>query len=152
MATYSAADIVGKTLGTTSKAVDVFRTPGGEKIARIPKDSVIGRVYSYISRPEGVYWMFETTQPFAGSANKSFYVLHTNNALRVLDKDVRSQEQKEFDELNWFQKLITPSPEVVERREELKQGTKKTLIWVGVAVAAFFLIKDLGKEVIKKKL
>lgn len=149
MATYSASDIVGKTLATTNSSVRAFNRPGGPSVASIPKNSTIGKVYSWIQRPEGIYWMFETTKP-TGSVGSVFYVLH-QKGLKVLDRDVRSEQQKEFDELSWFKKLVTPSPEQQERREELGQNVKKGLIMAGLAVAAFFLVKDLGKEYISKK-
>ena len=151
MATYTASDIVGKTLATGTKSVKAVRTPGGPTVATIPRNSTIGKVYSWIQRPEGVYWMFETSEPYFGTAQKAFYVLH-EQGLKILDKDVRSQEQKKYDELNWFQKVFTPSPEQEQRREEVQEGVKKTAVYLALGIAAFFLIKDWGRQVIDKKI
>lgn len=156
MATFSAAEIVGKTLIAKSQ-VNVYSLPNDNKqykIAVVKKGAYVGTVYSWIQKPGGLYWQFQ-------SGNSFYYVKHFTGAFDIakLKKQgtltVEEQtSQQEFEKLSEIQKLgYNVKQFVAEKSTALDTGIKKVLIYTGLGVGLYFLIKnELGKTGILKKL
>lgn len=144
MATFSAAEIVGKTLIAKSQ-VNVYSLPDDSKqykIAVVKKGAYVGTVYSWIQKPGGLFWQFQ-------SGNSFYYVKHFTGAFDVtkLKKQgaLTVEEQtasEEFEKLNQIQKLgYNVKQFVAEKSTALDTGIKKVLIYTGLGVALYFLIK-----------
>lgn len=145
MATFSAAEIVGKTL-IAKKQINVYSLPDDDKqykIAVVKKGAYVGTVYSWIQKPGGLWWQFQ-------SGNKFYYVKHFTGAFDVtkLKKQgaLTVEEQtatEEFNKLNELQKLgYNVKQFVAEKSTALDKGIKKVLIYTGLGVGLYFLIKN----------
>lgn len=69
---YSADEIINKTLYTQAgRTVNIRKLPtiDSEIIATIGGGQIVGVVYSYVSRPDGLWWMIERN-------NSKFWVKH----------------------------------------------------------------------------
>lgn len=74
MATFNAADIVGKSL-IAKKTIDIVRVPddNAKSVFKVKPGETIGVVYSYLlpnQNRKNLYWMFED------SNGKAYYVEH----------------------------------------------------------------------------
>jgi len=108
MATYSANDIVGKSL-IAKRTIPVFKLPAAtwnNRIGVVNKGNSVGVVYSYVQRPDGIYWMFK---PKFGS---TYYVKHNPGDFDLSNlqtQGVISQEEKaeeeRREELSWWERL-----------------------------------------------
>jgi hypothetical protein len=156
MATFSAAEIVGKTLIAKSQ-VNVYSLPDVNKqykIAVVKKGAYVGTVYSWIQKPGGLFWQFQ-------SGNSFYYVKHFTGAFDVtkLKKQgtltVEEQtSQEEFEKLNQIQKLgYNVKQFVAEKSTALDSTVKKVLIYAGLGIGLYFLVKNEVKNTgILKKL
>jgi len=104
--TFSAADIVGKSL-IALKRVDIYDTVHAhrKRIAFIRPGDSVGVVYSWLSRPDGLWWMFQsgTGYYYAKHAAGLFDVsnLKTQGVLTMEQK----KEQEYYEDLNYLQKM-----------------------------------------------
>lgn len=134
---YEAKDIIGKSL-IARKQINVYSLPDAKaqyKIAIVLPGNSCGVVYSYIQKPDGLYWMFYNN-------TKPYYIKHSTGAFDVNSlkiQGVLTTEQKKeaerLENLNWIERQF----------EDLKQGGKKALIIVGVSAAIIILLKDVIK-------
>ena len=156
MAIFSAEKIVGKTLIAKSQ-VNVYSLPNDNKqykIAVVKKGAYVGTVYSWVQKPSGLYWQFQSGSSF-------YYVKHFTGAFDIdkLKKQgtLTVEEQtasEEFEKLNQIQKLgYNVKQFVAEKSTALDKGIKKVLIYAGLGLGLYFLIKKEVKNTgILKKL
>lgn len=69
----TAADVIGKYL-IAKKDLNLVAYPGGPKVGSIPAGNSFGPVYSWVNKPEGLYWAFDYTIP--GNTPGGYFVLH----------------------------------------------------------------------------
>jgi hypothetical protein len=104
--TFSASDIVGKSL-IAKKRVDIFDTvhSNRKRIAFVRPGDSVGIVYSWLSRPDGLWWQFKSGSNYyyAKHAEGLFDVsnLKTQGVLTLEEK----KEQELFEELNYLEKM-----------------------------------------------
>ncbi|MEB3213979.1 MAG: hypothetical protein VKL39_21705 [Leptolyngbyaceae bacterium] len=57
---YSVTEIIGKTLFPASQPVKLYRTPDVKSpvIFTVNPGTGLGIVFSYVQRPDGIYWQF----------------------------------------------------------------------------------------------
>jgi hypothetical protein len=156
MAIFSAAEIVGKTLIAKTQ-VSVYSLPDESKqykIAIIKKGAYVGTVYSWIQKPGALFWQFE-------SGNNFYYVKHYTGAFDVSNLKKQGtltvEEQTaadEFNKLNDLQKLgYNVKQFVAEKKTDLDAGVKKVLIYAGLGLGLYFIVKnELKKTGVIKKL
>lgn len=106
MSEFLASDIVGKSL-IAKKRVDIYDTvnAGRKRIAFVRPGDSVGTVYSWIQRPDGLWWMFESGKNFyyAKHAVGLFNVsnLKQQGLLTLEEKN----EKERLEDLNFLQKM-----------------------------------------------
>lgn len=138
MSSYSAADIIGKTL-IAKKTVNVLRIPSdsAKAVFVVKPSQAVGNVYSYLStNPErkSLYWMF------LDSSKRPYYVSH-----EIGKFDLSSLQEQGV--------LTTEEKTKEEKDKNLTFGEKALQTFKKVAIyglVAFAGIK-LGEALINKK-
>jgi hypothetical protein len=149
----------------TKKMVDGVGSDLKTVVKRWLPNDKIGTIYSYIERPDGLYWMFYDY------LNQPFYVKHDADKLRlpamteILNDITAEQEKKKLQEKGVLQYNIDKYlpyiigagavaivlPAIVKAQNKHKvSGMKasketKVLLAVGAAVAIYFLLKKKRK-------
>jgi hypothetical protein len=143
MATYSAADIVDKSL-IAKRAVPVFKLPEAKmsnRIGVVNKGNSVGIVYSYIQKPDGLYWMFK---PKFGTTYYAKHIPGDFDVSNLRTQGVISQEEKaeneRREELSWWERL----------KEDTAAGGaqfQKDIIKLGLIVIAVSLLPTIIRTV-----
>lgn len=129
MPTITADKIIGHNIYAKTK-IDAYNYPDKpNKIVRSFKPGeLIGLVYSYIEKSDGVYWMIQVN-------NQNLYVKHITGALDVKELPSILEEIKKKEE---EKKLQEQGP--------IAYYTKKYLPWIIGAVALSFIIPAIRKK------
>jgi len=71
----TADEVIGRNL-IAEKDVPLFKyaSPAAPVVGVVPKGNSFGPVYSYLNKPDGIYWMFDYTIP--GQAPGAYYAEH----------------------------------------------------------------------------
>lgn len=147
MSVFSAADIVGKTL-VARKTIPVYSLPMANaqyKIGTVQKGNSAGVVYSYLSRPDGIWWQFIPT------FGKPYYIRHDNNAFDVSAlkqqgvitvEDQRQQEERE--KMSWWEKLQADL-------SAAGQNTRSAILKGVIIAGGIYLAKETIQALIRYK-
>jgi hypothetical protein len=142
--TFSAADIVGKSL-IAKKRVDIYDTVHAhrKRIAYIRPGDSVGIVYSWLSRPDGLWWMFQsgTGYYYAKHASGIFDVsnIKTQGVLTLEQK----KEQEYYEDLNYLQKMGYKMSQFSKSLlPEINIPWGKVVLVTGGVVGLYFLTKS----------
>lgn len=148
--TYSAADVIGKTL-LAAKSVDVFLSPqdNAKPVKTFPKNTVIGIVDTWIAPStyrKHFYWVFQTSK-----SGVPYYVRHEKNHLKFAGeppltvKELQKlEDEQENNDLPFQDKIDDLFDSIgVTASRGLKILLIILMVIVGLA-AVTFLLKLLG--------
>jgi hypothetical protein len=141
MPTFSADQIIGKTL-IAKKPVAIYAAPGQKSIATVAPGDPVGVVYSYIGGTGGnpLFWQFYVK---TAGVEKAYYAKHETDAfnnLSLTDQGVKTTAEIEKEKA---QAELTP----IERAAgAVGSGVKKILIWGGVYLGAFLLLREFIRK------
>lgn len=105
MPTYTAADIIGKTL-YARRTVDKYNYPGGPSIGTIKTGEVVGEVNSWVTKPgtNTIFWEIKMPgrSPFYVEHREGWYSF-TKGTTKSQEEIIKDQvEQQEMDEKGKF--------------------------------------------------
>jgi hypothetical protein len=78
----TADEVIGRNL-IAEKDVPLFKyaSPAAPVVGIVPKGNSFGPVYSYLNKPDGIYWMFDYTIP--GNPPGAYYAKHDPAKLKL---------------------------------------------------------------------
>lgn len=134
MSTYTADQIIGKTLVAKKDTTGYYGSPLSDKTFKIFAGQNVGKVYSYVQKtsPDGkLYWMFYD------SANKPYYVQHNDAISMNMVDSAMTKTQEEI---------------IKEKKEQQEKEEKGAILYYGEKVGKNLLLLAgvalLGKYVI----
>lgn len=138
MKTYSADEIIGKTLYIKSGTRNIRRSAStsGEVVRKVSKGMSAGVVYSWLNQPDGLWWRLDTP------VNNPEWIKHETGAfdLELLKYQGAKTTQEKFREAQNANK--TTGDKIVEL---LKKGGK-VLAFLGVGVLAYKYFNKKQKQ------
>ena len=141
MPTFSADQIIDKAL-IAKKNVTAYRTPFSltkvsTKFTSFRPGDFVGNVYSYVKEGANLHWMFYDQN------KKPYYVMHEPEAFSV--EALRDQGVKTTAEIEKAKAEANLTP--IERAAgAIGGGVKKILIWGGIGLGAFLLLRELIRK------
>lgn len=141
MPTFSADQIINKAL-IAKKNVTAYRTPFSinkiaTKYTSFKPGDFVGNVYSYVQDGSNLHWMFYD------NAKKPYYIMHEPEAFNV--ESLRDQGVKTTAEIEKEKAQAELTP--IERAAgAVGSGVKKILIWGGVGLGVFLLLREFIRK------
>ena len=130
--TYSAADIIGKTLFAKGYKVNLRRgaSSDSEIVGQTQPGEAVGVVYSYIMQPDGLWWQIDRP---AGAAvwarhNKDAFDIEALKQQGVQTTEEKIKEAKEAE---------------MTTGEKIFSFAKKGLTIAAIVAAGYFIFKEL---------
>lgn len=124
---FNASQIVGKQL-VTAQPVQVLKNPNTKDVIRlVPAATDLGTVFSYVTRPDGIYWQFLRN-------GVPYYVKHFTGAFNL---DILKQQGSKD--------LTTQFQEATAKEQGTLDKVLNTAKFIAIAIAAALLFKNRVK-------
>ena len=133
--TYSAADIIGKTLFAKGYSVNLRSGASTEApiVAKTQPGEAVGVVYSYLEQPDGLWWMIQRP---AGSA---VWARHNPGAFDL--EAIKQQGVKTTEE-----KIKQAEEANLTTGQKIGATIQKAVLIIAGAAALYFVFKSLKAE------
>lgn len=142
--TFSADQIVDKILWL-AKPAKTYSAPrlDSQVIEDLPAGQSVGRVYSYVTRPDGVWWMFKF------SNGGFFYIKHEKGLFdyqKLIDQFPADEPAQAFAFPVWASVGLAAFA-IYKSQQETKPLNRNLWLLGGMGLGAFTLVKNVLQKV-----